>query len=164
MASVRCNGPCCDAVLRSVLEYTVAFLDITPFLPICLVKYIERVQMRALRIIYLWKPYNLLKSLDLRTGALRSAGALWKYLQKAGLCQPLIKHLLSIYFIFNYLFNIHSIFQCLKTGIKNSYRSIKHFYLNCSLRTLEMAFMRELPPYPGSSGSFLVLGRSNQFF
>ena len=37
----------CVAVLRSVLEYTVALLDITPFLPICLVKYIERVQMRA---------------------------------------------------------------------------------------------------------------------
>ena len=146
----------CVAVLRSVLDYTVAFLDITPFLSICLVKY-----KIALRIIYLWKPYNLLKSLDLRTGALWSAGALWQYLQKAGPCQPLIKHLLSIYFIFNYLFNIHSIFQCLKTGIKNSYRSIKHFYWNCSLRTLEMAFMRELPPYPGFSGSFLVLGRSH---
>ena len=28
----------CVAVLRSVLEYNVAWLDITPFLPICLVQ------------------------------------------------------------------------------------------------------------------------------
>ena len=28
----------CVAVLRSVLEYNVAWLDIKPFLPICLVK------------------------------------------------------------------------------------------------------------------------------
>ena len=29
----------CVAVLRSVLEYNVPWLDITPFLPICLVQY-----------------------------------------------------------------------------------------------------------------------------
>ena len=65
--------------------------------------------MRALRIIYLWKLYNLLKSLDLRTGAVSSVLALWKYLQKAGPCQPVIKHHLSISFIFIYLFNVYSI-------------------------------------------------------
>ena len=36
-----CSGPVaiCVAVLRSVLEYNVPWLDITPFLPICLVQY-----------------------------------------------------------------------------------------------------------------------------
>ena len=62
---------------------------------------------------------------------------------KGGPCQPVIKHHLSIYFIFIYLFNIHSILQCLKTRIKNSYGLTKYFYLNCSLRTLEMAFLGE---------------------
>ena len=45
---------------------------------------IEWVQMRAVKIIYLSKLYSLLKSLDLRTGAVSSVWALWKYLQKEG--------------------------------------------------------------------------------
>ena len=37
---VRTNlAAICVAVLRSVLEYNVPWLDITPFLPICLVQY-----------------------------------------------------------------------------------------------------------------------------
>ena len=53
-------------------------------LPAHLHSKIEWVQMRALKIIYLSKLYSLLKSLDLRTGAVSSVWALWKYLQKAG--------------------------------------------------------------------------------
>ena len=95
-------------------------------LPAHLPSKIERVQMRALRIIYLWKLYSLFKSLDLRTGAVSSVWALWKYLQKAGPCQPVMKQHLSIYFI--YLFNTYSILQCLKTRRKNSYWFAKHFF------------------------------------
>ena len=72
--------------------------------------------MRALRIIYLWKLYNSLTSLGLRTGAVSSERALWKYLLKAGACQPVSKHHLSIYFTF--IYNIYSILQCLKTHKK----------------------------------------------
>ena len=75
-----------------------------------------------------------------------SVWALWKYLKKAGPCQPAMKQHLSIYFI--YSFNVHSILQCLKTRIKNSYWFAKHFYLNCSLRTLEMAFLEEHAALP----------------
>ena len=72
-------------------------------LPAHLPSKIERVQMRALRIIYLRKLYSLFKSLDLRTGAVSSVWALWKYLQKAGPCQPAMKQHLSIYFIFLFI-------------------------------------------------------------
>ena len=96
-------------------------------LPAHLPSKIERVQMRALRIIYLWKLYSLFKFLDLRTGAVSSVWALWKYLQKAGPCQPVMKQHLSIYFIF-FIYKIFTVFfQCLKTRIKNSYWFAKHF-------------------------------------
>ena len=59
----------CVAVLRSVLEYNVAWHALPAHLPSA----IERGQMRALRIIYLRKLYNyLLESLELRTGAVGS--------------------------------------------------------------------------------------------
>ena len=142
VASVRCSGPCC---------YRRRSLTFLPRVHCCVAWYnallahlpkTERVQMRALRIIYLWTLYNLLKSLDSRTGAVSSVWALWNYLQKAGPCQPVIKHYLSIYLF------IHSILQCLKTRIKNNYRFTKHFNLYCSLRTLEMAFLGEHAALP----------------
>ena len=103
--------------------------------------------MRALRIIYLWKLYNLFKLLDLRTGAVSSVWALWKYLQKAGPCQPVMKQHLSIYFI--YLFNIYSILQCLKTRRKNSYWFAKHFFGIKRLAILVSHCPHHLPVYAG---------------
>ena len=61
---------------------------------------------------------------------------------KGGPCQPVIKHHLSIFYIY-FLFNIQSIRQRLKTRKKNSCRFTKQFYSNCSLRTLEMAILAE---------------------
>ena len=107
-------------------------------LPAHLPSKIERVQMRALRIIYLWKLYNLFKLLDLKTGAVSSAWALWKYLEKAGPCQPVMKQHLSIHFI--YLFNTYSILQCLKT------RSIKRLQF---LAILVSNCPHHLPVYAG---------------
>ena len=112
-----CSGPVaiCVAVLRSVLEYNVPWLDITPFLPICLYY-----NMRALRIIYLRKLYNLRESLELRTGSVGSVWALY--------CHLWLK-IIYLYILFVYLiFNIHSILQ-----------SIHIFYLNCSLRTRSLS-------------------------
>ena len=64
------SGPCC---------YRRRSLTFCPRARCCVAWYnalpahlpckIVRVQMRALKIIYLWKLYTLLKSLDLRTGA-----------------------------------------------------------------------------------------------
>ena len=136
VASVRCGYLRRSLTFRPRVHCCVAWYNA---LPAHLPSKIERVQMRALRIIHLLKLYNLLKSLDLRTGAVISVWALWKYLQKAGPCQPGI----NIIYLSIYLFNIRNILQCLKTRIKNSHRYIKHFYLNCSLRTIEMAFLGE---------------------
>ena len=65
----------CVALVRSVLEYCCVVWHNA--LPAYLSSEIERVQMRALRKIYprssYKKPYNLLKSLDLRTCAMNSA-------------------------------------------------------------------------------------------
>ena len=90
--------------------------------------------MRALRIIYLWKIYNLLKSLGWRKGAVSYEWALWKYLLQADPCQPVSKHHLSIYFILIYL--IFTVFFSVWKRIKNSYRLTK----NCCLRTLKWSF------------------------
>ena len=84
-------------------------------LPAHLPSKIERVQMRALRIIYLWKLYNLRESLDLRTGAVSSVWALW---QKVGPCQPVIKHHLSIYlFICLFTYLIFTVFFSRLTNV-----------------------------------------------
>ena len=99
-----CSGPCYymrrSLTFRPRVQCCVAWYNA---LPAHLPSKIERVQMRALRIIYLWKLYSLFKSLDLRTGAVSSVWALWKYLQKAGPCQPVMKQHLSIYFIFLFI-------------------------------------------------------------
>ena len=86
-----------------------------------------------------WYPHKItgsshLKPLDLRTGVVSYLWALWKYLQKADPCQLVIKHHLSIYFIFICLFNVYSI-RCLKTRIKNSYRFTKHLLKSFSPKT-----------------------------
>ena len=72
-----CSGPC--GYLRRCLTFRprvqccVAWYNA---LPAHLPSTIEWIQMRALRIIYLRKLYNLLESLELRTGAVGSVWAL----------------------------------------------------------------------------------------
>ena len=99
-----CSGPC---------GYLRRFLTFRPRVQCCVAWYnalpahlpstIERVQMRALRIIYLRKLYNLLESLELRTGAVGSVWALY--------CHLWLK-IIYLYILFVYLiFNIHSILQ-----------------------------------------------------
>ena len=77
------------ALVRSVLEYyCVVWYNA---LPAYLSSEIERVQMRALRMIYpdldTRKPYNLLISLDLRTGAINSVWGILIKFPKVGPCQ-----------------------------------------------------------------------------
>ena len=95
-----CSGPC---------GYLRRYLTFRPRVQCCMAWYnalpahlpstIERVQMRALRIIYLRKLYNLLESLELRTGAVGSVWALWL-------------KIIYLFILFAYLiFNIHSILQ-----------------------------------------------------
>ena len=64
-----CSGPCYylrrSLTFRPRVHCYVAWYNA---LPAHLPSKLERVQKRALRIICLWKLYNLLESLDLRTG------------------------------------------------------------------------------------------------
>ena len=73
----RCSGPCGylrrSFTFRPRVQCCVAWYNA---LPAHLPSTTERVQMRALRIIYLRKLYNLLESLELRTGAVGSVWAL----------------------------------------------------------------------------------------
>ena len=73
----RCSGPCGylgrSFTFRPRVQCCVAWYNA---LPAHLLSTIEWVQMRALRIIYLRKLYNLLESLELRTGAVGSVWAL----------------------------------------------------------------------------------------
>ena len=70
-----CGGPCYymrrSLTFRPRVQCCVAWYNA---LPAHLPSKIERVQMRALRIICLWRLYNLLESLDLRTG---TVGSVW---------------------------------------------------------------------------------------
>ena len=73
----RCSRPCGylrrSFTFRPRIQCCVAWYNAFPaHLP----STIERVQMRALRIIYLRKLFNLLESLELRTGAVGSVWAL----------------------------------------------------------------------------------------
>ena len=69
----RCSGPCGylrrSFTFRPRVQCCVAWYNA---LPAHLPSTIERVQMRALRIIYLRKLYNLLESLELRAGSVGS--------------------------------------------------------------------------------------------
>ena len=73
----RCSGPCGyrrrSLTFRPRVQCCVVWYNA---LPAHLLSTIERVQMRALRTIYLRKLYNLLESLELRTDAVGSAWAL----------------------------------------------------------------------------------------
>ena len=74
VVSVRCSGPCCylrrSLTFRPRVYCSVALYNA---LPAHLPSKIERVQMRAYTLdFHTRKLYNLLKSLDLRTGAMSS--------------------------------------------------------------------------------------------